>query len=30
MLRLKVVLLVALTSFAATAGGGFCDNWFRW
>ena len=29
-LRLKMVLLVALTTVAAVSGGGFFDDCFRW
>jgi len=29
LLRIKVTLLVALTTLAALSGGGFFDQWFR-
>jgi hypothetical protein len=28
--RMKIVLLVALTTLASISGGGFIDNWYGW
>jgi hypothetical protein len=29
-IRVKIMFLVALTTFAAVSGGGFFDQWFKW